>query len=462
MKRLITLIVLLAFVKLGTAQKNGLSILKTKDLVQTTSKKKSFKFSPSLQLSKKGNEKFPGTKAHYEWVEMVNDWVYANTSSISYNADGSIANEILQDEQQNVIGRINYTYNSNGMMTQALMEIQMSPNVFVPYMSTINEFNIQGDLTLSENRMWNNNAWEVLYGDRYDIEYNAMLGVKSTVECYWNGSKYDSSMRRVERYVNNVLSKEESYQFTGTEFVPIDQYEFIYDNSGVDTGMIKRLWDGTTWVDDQLYCNYIWDSPSKDFLTNTKIFLKVGASWRLYQRETFTHDVYDSFSYLLENYVSGDWEGNMRIQIVNNTSKARTLYLYDLYLNGTWEELFRIEEEYAYDNEGNETLHIYKESDSNGQLNNIYKDVYSDFITISGVSTTKNKALGFYPNPSSDFIKLKDEKMNGQKYFIIDLSGKTIQSDLINENLQIDLRKINAGIYLIKVGQHQSKIQIVK
>ena len=462
MKRILTLIVLLAFVKLGIAQKNGLSILKTKDLVQTTAKKKVNQFSPSLQLSKKGNEKFPGTKVHYEWVEMVNDWVYSNTSSISYNSDGSIANEILQDDQQNVIGRINYTYNSNGMMTQALMEVQMAPNVFVPYMSTVNEFNIQGDLTLSENRMWNNNAWEIVYGDRYDIEYNAMLGVKSTIECYWNGSKYDSSMRRVERYLNNVLFKEESYQFTGTEFVPIDQYEFIYDNNGVDTGMIKRLWDGNAWVDDQLYCNYVWDSPTKDFLVNTQIFLKVGTSWRLYQRETFTHDVYDSFSYLLENYMNGNWAGNMRIQIVNNAYKARTLYLYDLYLNGAWEELFRIEEEYAYDSEGNETLHIYKESDSNGQLNNIYKDIYSDFITISGISNSKNKAIGFYPNPSSDYIKLKDEKLIGQNYFIIDLSGKTIQSDLISESLEIDTRKINSGLYLIKVGQHQSKLQIVK
>ncbi len=462
MKRILTLLCLVAITSTVMAQKNGLAIQKVKKEIQTNTKKKTNRFSPALKLAQKGNEKFPGTKVHYDWVDMVNDWVFANTSSISYNSNGSIANELLMDDQQNVIGRINYTYNANQVLTEALMEVQMAPNVFVPYMSSIYEYNIQGDLILAENRTWNNNTWEVMYGDRYDIEYDAIWGTKTTIECYWNGSKYDSSMKRVERYLNNVLFTEESYQFTGQDFVPIDQYEFIYDNSGVDTGMIKRLWDGTTWVDDELHCNYIWDTPTKEFLSNAKVYIKVGTSWRLYQRETYTHDVFDSFSYLLENYINGNWQGNMRIQIVNNTYKARVLYLYDLYLNGAWQELFRIEEEYAYDTDGNETLHIYKESDSNGQLNNIYKEVFSDFITISGVSNSKNKALGFYPNPSSDYIKLKDEKLNGMKYIINDISGKTIQSDLIKENLEIDLRNINAGIYLIKVGEYQSKIQIVK
>lgn len=462
MKRILTLLCLVAITSTVMAQKNGLAIQKVKKEIQTNTKKKTNRFSPALKLAQKGNEKFPGTKVHYDWVDMVNDWVFANTSSISYNSNGSIANELLMDDQQNVIGRINYAYNANQVLTEALMEVQMAPNVFVPYMSSIYEYNIQGDLILAENRTWNNNTWEVMYGDRYDIEYDAIWGTKTTIECYWNGSKYDSSMKRVERYLNNVLFTEESYQFTGQDFVPIDQYEFIYDNSGADTGMIKRLWDGTTWVDDELHCNYIWDTPTKEFLSNAKVYIKVGTSWRLYQRETYTHDVFDSFSYLLENYINGNWQGNMRIQIVNNTYKARVLYLYDLYLNGAWQELFRIEEEYAYDTDGNETFHIYKESDSNGQLNNIYKEVFSDFITISGVSNSKNKALGFYPNPSSDYIKLKDEKLNGMKYIINDLSGKTIQSDLIKENLEIDLRNINAGIYLIKVGEYQSKIQIVK
>jgi len=460
MKRILTLLCLVAITSAVMAQKNGLAIQKVKKEIQTNTKKKTNRFSPALNLAQKGNEKFPGTKVHYDWVDMVNDWVYANTSSISYNSNGSIANEILMDDQQNVIGRINYTYNSNQVLTEALMEVQMAPNVFVPYMSSIYEYNIQGDLILSENRMWNNNAWEIMYGDRYDIEYDAIWGTKSTVECYWNGSKYDSSMKRVERYFNNVLFTSESYQYSGTDFVPIDQYEYIYDNSGIDTGMIKRIWDGTSWVDDELHCNYVWDTPTKEFLTSDNIFIKVGTTWRLYQRETYTHDVYDSFSYLLENYINGNWQGNMRIQIVNNTYKARVLYLYDLYLNGAWQELFRIEEEYTYDSEGNETLHIYKESDSNGQLNNIYKDEYSDFITISGVSSTKNKALGFYPNPSSDYIMLKDENLNGKQFTISDLSGKIVKTGLVEESLKIDLSKINSGLYIISIDLYQAKIQL--
>lgn len=460
MKRILTLLFLVAITSTVMAQKNGQAIRKVKkDLTSTLNLKASNQSKkPSLKL--RGNEKYPGKIAHYDWIQMINDWEYANTSEIAYRNDGLIANEMLVDDQQNVIGRVNYTYNADNKLTEQLMEIQMAPNVFVPYMANVFEYNIQGDLTLSESKLWGNNAWEILNGDKYEIEYDMIWGSKTTIESYWNGSEYDTSMKRIERYMNNNLTIEEEYQFTGTDFIAIDQYEYLFDNNGVDTGMLKRVWDGTSWQDDELYCNYIWDNPSKDFLAYNNVFLKVGTEWRLYSRENFTRDNFGSFSYLIENYQNGIWVGNMRIQSVNNTHKARTLYLYELYLNGTWQDLFRIEEEYAYDTDDNETLHIYKESDSNGQLNNIYKEIKSDFITISGVSNSKNKALGFYPNPTSDFIILKDEKLVGEKYSIKDLTGKLIQTGKVEEGMKIDLSKINSGLYIIAVDNYQAKVQL--
>lgn len=460
MKRILTLLFLVAITSSVMAQKNGQSIRKVKKDLTSTLKSKAANKSKKPSLKLRGNEKFPGTIVHFNWIQMINDWEFSNTSEISYRNDGLIANEMLLDDQQNIFGRINYTYNSDNKLTEQLMEIQMAPNVFVPYMANVFNYNIQGDLTLSESKIWANNAWEIMNGDKYEIEYDLILGTKTTIESYWNGSEYDTSMKRIERYFNNILTIEEEYQFTGFNFIALDQYEYLFDNTGVDTGMLRRVWDGNTWQDDELYCNYIWDNSAKEFLNYDNVFIKVGSEWRLYQREQYTRNVYNSFTYLLENHQNGVWYGNMRIQSTNNTHKARELYLYELFLNGTWQELFRIEEEYAYDNEDNETLHIYKESDSNGQLNNIYKDVKSNFITISGVSNNKNKSLGFYPNPTSDFIILKEEKMVGKKYSIKDLTGKLIQTGKVEEGMKIDLSKINAGLYIIAIDNYQAKVQL--
>lgn len=460
MKRLFTLLFLVAITSSVMAQKNGQAIRKVNKDLTSTLKNKVGNQSKKPSLKLRGNEKFPGTIARFDWIQMTNEWEFTNTSELSYRNDGQVANEMLVDDQQNVIGRINYTYNSNNKLTEQLMEIQMAPNVFVPYMANVFNYNTEGDLTLSESKMWVNNAWEITYGDKYEIEYNLILGTKTTIESYWNGAEYDTSMKRIERYTNNILTIEEEYQFTGTEFIAIDQYEYLFDANGVDTGMLKRLWNGTNWQEDELYCNYIWENSSKDFLVYNNVFLRVGAEWRLYEREQFTRDNFGSFSYLLEDYQNGIWVGNMRIQSINNSHKARTLYLYDLYLNGAWQELFRIEEEYAYDTDDNETLHIYKESDSNGQLNNIYKEESSNFITISGVSNTKNKALGFYPNPTADFIIIKDEKLVGEKYVLTDLSGKIIQTGKVEEDLKIDISRITNGMYIIAVDNYQAKVQL--
>lgn len=73
-------------------------------------------------------------------------------------------------------------------------------------------------------------------------------------------------------------------------------------------------------------------------------------------------------------------------------------------------------------------------------------------------------ALNFYPNPASETLYLEDD-FNGSMYFIRDLSGKLIQSEIL-QNGEIHLPNIPAGLYLIQIEKagisYSGKLQFIQ
>lgn len=253
-----------------------------------------------------------------------------------------------------------------------------------------------------------------------------------------------------------MLAEQFNQYQAGNGFYAVDKYEYIYDQSDVDTGMIKSTWTGSDWQAQFMYCNYTWSDPSKIFLTSNKIYYYTFNGLKLYQRETYTRDANESFSYLLEDLTnSGQWVGNMRINIVNDEHKNRVLYDYDVDYGSGWMQLFLIEEEYTYDATGNMTSHIYRESDFNGVLQNKYKLVFSEFINATGIKDNKFLEVKTYPNPCTDFIKLENTNLNGKAYVIYNQSGQIIQSGII-EQQQINTSELSNGYYILNTDKYQS------
>ncbi len=458
MKKLLTLI-LLSMVGFGVyAQTNSLYIKSIKKDLAKASKGVNVK-KPLYDIHQfKGNEKVPGKKVHYEWIDS--NWEFYSKSTIDYYSDGRIKSELLTDLSNNAISRINFTYDASFRITEINSELA-NGSQWVPYIQSTFAYNSQGDLIKNEDKIWVNTEWVIMQGQQFDVEYDLNNETKSIVESYWNGYKYDSSMKYVSTFDNNVLVLESTYQYDGFgDFIPVEQYEYLYDQSGMDTGMLRQLWDGNNWVDNLLYCEYQWDSPSKEFISSDRIYLKLGSDWKLYQRETFTRDVYGSFSYLSEEYRSGVWYGDMRIVQTNDQYKSRISYVYDLFLNGSWQLLFEIEEEYDYDSEGNVLEHVYKESDSNGELRPLTKDIYSEYFSLTGITKKRTEKLYVYPNPTSDYIRVKDDKLIGKVYTLYNHLGKEIKHDKLDETMSIDVRKIGDGTYILVIDRYSAKVLI--
>lgn len=420
-----------------------------KELKTYLTKKKSQKSSFSY-VQKFKSQEYPLNQTHFDWDG--NQWEFGYNAEIAYHSDGRKKYELLKDQFNNTFSTIWYTYDSQNRITEIYGEV-ITFTGWEPMLQTIYEYNTEGDLIKYEDRFWQNNAWQITNGMMYDITYNSTLGSKSTVESYFNGTAYDTSMKYVEFKTNNIITAEETYQYTGNNvFVPIDKAVYLYEN-GIDTGILKYNWDGTNWNEDLLYCNYIWNNASKDFLTNNNVYIKIGNDWSLYQREEFSQESNGGFGYLLQDYAGGMWIDNMRIKILNDSKGNRIAYIYDLFLNGGWQQLFKIEEEYTYDLEGNITEHIYKETDSNGDLQPISKDVFSSY-SVLGIGKQKSRSLSLYPNPSSDYIYIDQNEMKSEKYSIYNTEGKLIKSGILID--KIEIKNLEVGVYILKTENGSS------
>ncbi len=66
--------------------------------------------------------------------------------------------------------------------------------------------------------------------------------------------------------------------------------------------------------------------------------------------------------------------------------------------------------------------------------------------------------ISIYPNPSSDFIKVKSSRNTlGATYVITDQIGRQVLTGkLINENTLVDINQLPSGIYMFQVGQQSN------
>jgi len=79
-----------------------------------------------------------------------------------------------------------------------------------------------------------------------------------------------------------------------------------------------------------------------------------------------------------------------------------------------------------------------------------------DIITI-------NLELSVYPNPTSDFLTLKVEEVDGLHYQLFDMQGKLIESKAVrNISSSISLENQPTAVYLLEVTKNNKPIKTFK
>ena len=87
----------------------------------------------------------------------------------------------------------------------------------------------------------------------------------------------------------------------------------------------------------------------------------------------------------------------------------------------------------------------------------IRKFMFSSFTGIDDIIFDANK-LYLFPNPSTDYISLRNLSGNELNIAIYSINGtELLNSKISNINQQIDIRQLNKGIYLLKVNSKMLK-----
>ena len=76
-----------------------------------------------------------------------------------------------------------------------------------------------------------------------------------------------------------------------------------------------------------------------------------------------------------------------------------------------------------------------------------------------------NNSFYAYPNPANDVIRINNTKaLNNESYYLINTFGQTILSGkLLNENTNIDIRNLQAGIYYLQIGSNKTEsLKLIK
>ena len=257
-----------------------------------------------------------------------------------------------------------------------------------------------------------------------------------------------------------------------------------YDNDGMPDEVIIQEWENGAWVNEEKV-NYtftddvtriltsewsgVWNAEdlititySMDGYEMVEQYMQQGA-WQNEARMLVSYN--DDFNIAVE--IVQEWEDNSWVNVMrmnyNYEGLVYTSVVYDVW-TGDWGELAKTE--YAYDNNGNakegiayvkindqwmegfatdiEMPYAYNEKSKVFIASEVTVNYYD--ITLSANEMTQNSAFNLYPNPANGMINVNGEGF--EKAEIYNIAGQKVME---SSNAQIDVKALQAGVYMVKV-----------
>lgn len=257
-----------------------------------------------------------------------------------------------------------------------------------------------------------------------------------------------------------------------------------YNNDGTLDEIIVQEWENGAWVNEEKV-NYtftddvtriltsewsgVWNAEdlititySMDGYEMVEQYMQQGA-WQNEARMLVSYN--DDFNIAVE--IVQEWEDNSWVNVMrmnyNYEGLVYTSVMYDLW-TGDWGEFAKTE--YAYDNNGNAKEGVayvmingewmggfatditmpyaYNEKSKVFIASEVTMD-YAD-ITLSTNEMTQNTAFNLYPNPANGMISVNGEGF--EKAEIYNIAGQKVME---SSNAQIDVKALQAGVYMVKV-----------
>lgn len=312
------------------------------------------------------------------------------------------------------------------------------------------------NVTLSLFYMWDSNVYEWKLYRKGEIDYNSaglfdqsISSVFNELEQNWIYSSkvekgYDS-FGRVVNYLLFLWNKEESL------------WEYFRWNYYTYDGDIKSTtyyhYDSTSWLPTDKYIGERIDANNVIFNT---YYYTVDSTW-------FHTDILDLEYDNVDNLISQEtyeflemdsiWVGNVKIEkTYNDLGQALTRNYYN-WIASSNDWVISSNTEYGYNDFG---ATIYEGTYSWDSIAaRWYKgsskiDYYSNTSSVKN-NNSKHSSLSIYPSPCDNQIKINKLEVSNTTYKIYSLSGKLVDTGIIESNNTIFVDKLSRGYHVLKI-----------
>lgn len=442
------------------------------------------------------------------WDNIQQNWIPGNSYKENYQNDLLIAAYEMNYTQTDTFTIINYIYFPDKKIQQITYNYQVSPGLILPsnrqtftytnndlriivvgeqydaqtqtwtneYRTTY-DFNSKGMQIGVKQEGYNNNAWEIFYANKTDIEY---LRPNSNKILFISDSTYSNNTSSFE-----LTNKELRTYNVNEELIDI-QYSTLYQGLGMITTHIDSVYytNGVVSLIDQ----YVLDSSGLALLKSRRIS---NIRWVNFDPNT---DVYynNSDAYTISNWEQNAWQFSLRASASYPDSYGSSIYTDERYVNNAWQNSIRYNN--INDNKKNAIENSSEEFNmltntwelSNGgrythqyNMSNLITETiqesydgmitqwlktekyeYSDFVTIALGINTKEKTIEakLYPNPCTNgrvSINVKMEAASELRIKITDLKGSVVYTDKkdLGKGLNtVEFSGLQQGLYMVELS----------
>ncbi|HUR31472.1 MAG TPA: T9SS type A sorting domain-containing protein [Saprospiraceae bacterium] len=208
------------------------------------------------------------------------------------------------------------------------------------------------------------------------------------------------------------------------------------------------------------------------FEEDDKVFVKEGGKRLLYD---FTAHVGDTLDFMYFGGISPAFfiVDSIGIMEINGVSlKFQDIKFSDLFDPGEFwtmrvvEKIGSLGTHFLYDNTviqpfdfPSYQLNCYKDEETGYYILPFSSPVDCDQI-VSAIAPETSNHFTIYPNPFQDFITIQSLKKDYDHVIIVDMLGRTrrLHSDTISDSIELDLRDLSAGIYVICLVNDEGQI----
>lgn len=379
---------------------------------------------PVFELNSELNHYFTDSLEIYNWDTGAETRKASIKLVTSYDSNGNLSVDnlfiTLNGVDWQTMSRNLYTYDNNGNLTSRLTQ-NWSGTIWVNSSKIDYSYDSQSNMTEVAKYTWHNSSSSWTNSSKQIATYE---GTKISSIIYQNAtaSGWQNDKRHSMIYSGDKVSEFYEDKWYNSTWNKEEKEVFTYNSSNQLTNHRFLYWDGSDYVNSaRRILEYEGDKNTKSINQGW-----TGNSWEYHWIESYTYEGNN----LIESKIA-EHDGVQSYEILkanySYNSHSQPIYATAEDFNGTsWIPS-------TYHN----TVHFY----------------YEDFSP-TGISSVEKNNLEIYPNPTSDFIRVKLNDSNLNRIKIIDITGKVVfetKSIPHASEVEIPVNHLPSGVYVLRL-----------